>query len=229
MTNRDIENYLTEEYKKLPAKVQDAIRAVDLRKRFDQLRDKHNLHIDQVGELENETMYTMFGLREAEEYESNVTKALGLPPEQVRTILNDVNELIFIPIQKAMQEASEEEAPEPSKLNVVTEHHEEGPIDRTKLLAEIEEPEKLLPAPAVTKAPIRPIPVVPVTPPQETAVPQPAPIVLTATGDTVTPPPAPKNIIEQKLSAPTHVPTRDVNVTQTPMRRSVDPYREMPE
>src|SRR3989338_5748522 len=239
-----LEETIKEAYAQIPPLVQEALRRVDLRKQFDAIREKHRLHLDEAGVLENETVYAMLGLRELEGYEETLTKGLGLTADQVRALLTDVNERIFLPIQEAMRRVPETQAGAvaPASLPSAAPAPEEEPLEKARILAEIENPEKLLPPPKPAFAPASTqTTLAPVTPPKpEQSVPIPAPIPAvspsrpfsfspagTKTLEAAVPVSSYATIYEQKLTEPTKTVRQEAKFTIR--RSSIDPYREPPE
>ena len=250
MANPELEKLVREQLEELPPSIKEAIRKTDLRTQFDRIREKNHLHIDEAAELENETILLMLGFESPEEYEKRVSEILRLAPEAQQVLLNDVNELIFLPIQEMMRiepETVSQPAEEPPKAP--TREPETEPLEKEKLLAEIENPEKLLPAPAkegLIAAPTSQPAFTPAPPasaasivtppkPEQSAptTPTSVPVVSPSrpfsfpsqskTSATETPAP----IYEQKLTEPTKTVRQEAQFTIR--RSSIDPYREPPE
>ena len=57
-----------------PEDVRTAITSVDLRNKLRSVAEKHRLHVDQAGALENETMLVMLGLEHPRDYIQNLER-----------------------------------------------------------------------------------------------------------------------------------------------------------
>ncbi len=243
---KEIDVLMREQFGKLPPLMQRAIGAVGLRERFERVEKKNRLHVDQAGALENETVLTLLGFKDPDEFPKNIAAALSMSPEEAGVIMEDINESIFLPIQELMRGGSEENrpaAPEnppatsapaeaaPAQKPATPEHGEKH-LDKESLLADIENPERLLPSPVHREEKELPAPAQ-----------KPAAEMEKASADSGKPlipsPSAPrsvpreetlprteiKNIFEQKLSEPTRTPRQEVRL-QSSGGEHLDPYRE---
>ena len=91
------------QFKTLPKDVQDALLTVDLRKKLQTITEKHQLHLDQAGALENETLFIMLGLEHPKDYIRNVSRELRIDAEAAKKIAMDMNEQIFRPIRESLK------------------------------------------------------------------------------------------------------------------------------
>lgn len=66
------------------------------------LTERYSLRIDQGGVLERETMLLLMGVEDPTEFIQALTE-LGLDKETVNGIVQDVNDQIFVPLQKEMK------------------------------------------------------------------------------------------------------------------------------
>ncbi|MHB1770003.1 MAG: hypothetical protein ACYCPH_02910 [Minisyncoccota bacterium] len=69
------------------------------------LMRKYGLHIDQGGVLEREIMLLLMGIENPDEFATSLKSEAALSEDAVRKIMTDVNQEIFIPLQKEMRNA----------------------------------------------------------------------------------------------------------------------------
>lgn len=87
----------------LPADVQTAIQSSDLHAKVSAVGAKHQLHIDQVGELEDEVMLTMLGFAPLEGMGARLAQTLHLPTETGENLATDINVQLFTSIRESMK------------------------------------------------------------------------------------------------------------------------------
>ena len=154
----DLTDILRERAKKIPKEVQEAIVSVDRRRRLANIAKNYQLHIDQAGVLDNETVLVMLGLESPDDFVGNITRELGISPAQAQLIANEVNQDIFLPIRESLKQMLEKDA----------EEEEQEQRDNEQLTTEDQELAPQVPAAAVpgtpaSFAPLRPA-VLPKTP-----------------------------------------------------------------
>ncbi len=69
------------------------------------LMRKYSLHIDQGGVLEREIMLLLMGIENPDEFAASLKSDATLSEDVVRNIMTDVNQEIFVPLQKEMRNA----------------------------------------------------------------------------------------------------------------------------
>ena len=69
------------------------------------LMSKYSLRIDQGGVLEREIMLLLMGIENPDEFAASLKSDAALSEDTVRSIMTDINQEIFIPLQKEMREA----------------------------------------------------------------------------------------------------------------------------
>jgi hypothetical protein len=94
---------VSEIYNALPLDVQTAMSSVDTIGKMQSIGQKHELHIDQIGELGKETGLVMLGLTHPSAYVKNLTERLNLDRGKATEIARDVNEQIFKPIRESLK------------------------------------------------------------------------------------------------------------------------------
>lgn len=96
-------------YRNLPTIVRQSIEEIDLIETIQNIGQKNNLHIDQVGKLSDEVGYVLFGLIQPDSFIGNIQRSLFVTPDQARQIGTEVNEQIFSAVQRRVRELTEEE------------------------------------------------------------------------------------------------------------------------
>ncbi len=105
----DIQQIIKDRYKELPEDIQQAIKSNDLASKFNAIAEKYNLHVDQNGALQTETILVMLGLEPTENYLDNVQKALEIPRNIALSITEDINNEILNNIRTSLRTLQEQE------------------------------------------------------------------------------------------------------------------------
>lgn len=118
----DIEQIIKERYQELPTDIQRAIQSNDLAGKFDLIAQKHNLHVDQNGSLQTETVLVMLGLESSKKYVSNLERELEISHEKALAISEDVNREILMSIRDSLRkmeegQEKEEDTHQPESIN----------------------------------------------------------------------------------------------------------------
>ncbi len=82
----------------LPAVNQQALRSFDWATELVGIGKQFGLHIDQLEDLQIETMLVLVGVVSAEDYENELITRLAVSPSEAEKIIEQVNEKIFVPI-----------------------------------------------------------------------------------------------------------------------------------
>lgn len=90
----------------LPPDIRSFIYSADMSSVVQQIGQKHQLHVDQMGALEAEAAAAMIGVTEREEFVENLAEALNIDTQRSTLIAKDVNDLLFIKIRESMKNAS---------------------------------------------------------------------------------------------------------------------------
>lgn len=210
----ETQKIITEQMKKLPKDVVEAIVSVDYKKKLQEITVKQKLLIDSAGKLEMETTLVMIGLEPLADYVGNLQREMGLSVVRAKEIALDVSENIFKPIRESLKKMNEtvenEEGAEEATAEPVI--SAEVNLNRDQILNEIENP-----------VPNRPVSTgIEVRPPQELE---------TLPGEEVRNIPS---LVETKMSGITITPRQIVNakpeiklpeVKKKPYG-GTDPYRE---
>ena len=151
-------------YKNLPNDLKTVFFSANKDETIESIGRKHNLTIDKIGELANETGMVMLGVTHPNEFIGNLADRLEIDKEKARAIAQEINEQVFKKVRESlrkihnMREGGEEE----QKTEI--EHHQ-GPSlmvgqNREDILKEIEKDhgqENLAPEmPEIMKSDINP-------------------------------------------------------------------------
>ena len=98
----------------LPADVQSAVQAADLDQKVQAIGARHQLHIDQVGELGDETLLAMLGFSPLESFGRRLSSTLKLSPEAGEKLAQDVSTEIFGSIRESMKRFVEARTAQPA-------------------------------------------------------------------------------------------------------------------
>ena len=105
----ETQEIIKEQLKKLPDDVKKAFASVDLRAKIKKISEKHRLHIDQGGELENETVLVMLGLEPLGNYKMNLKRGLQISDTRAQAIIFDIDKEIFVNIRESLKKISQED------------------------------------------------------------------------------------------------------------------------
>lgn len=100
---KQIEQRLAE----LPTDVRAAIQDSALDTNIRAIGERHKLHIDQMGELGDETMLAMLGFSPLETFGRRLSSTLNLAPEAGEAIAGDISREIFGSIRESMKKFAE--------------------------------------------------------------------------------------------------------------------------
>lgn len=88
----------------LPKEMQEAISAPDIVEKIRTIGKRHNLMIDQVGELIDEVGLVLLGLAKGASFVSDISARLLINSQEAQTIANDVNNEVFSSVKAHMRE-----------------------------------------------------------------------------------------------------------------------------
>ena len=198
--DQDLTKKIKDRLEELPEDTRKAVQSADVDKKIQEIGAKNALHLDQIGNLGDETYMVMLGFTDPAEFAENLAKELNVPKEKAEAVAQDVSASLFVPIRESMQQFMEERALHEAIL-------EEGKAPAVQTLPT---------APIAITKPL--IPPVPVTKPT-----QPHPADLMLTQKTVTTAPT-----TPKPAAPPAPPqaTKPATPPVTPQPYKADPYRE---
>lgn len=106
MPQNDVEKQIEARLAELPQEVRNAVLSADLPAQLQEIGRRNNLHIDQVGKLQDETMLVMLGFFDLEQFDEQLSQQLGIQPQAAAVLAQDVNDHIFMPIRQFMKGAA---------------------------------------------------------------------------------------------------------------------------
>lgn len=117
-----------------PDAVREAVMSEEVSRKLVEIGKRHNLHIDKLSILEEESLYAMLGLSTSSEFSRNIHDGLGLSEDEVVQIAGEINTGVIGTIRETLQKKTPEDNPPAIKST--------GPSNPTKeeMLAEIENP-----------------------------------------------------------------------------------------
>lgn len=102
---------ITERLAELPDDVREAILSSEFEKKIQAIGTRHQLHIDQVGKLGDETMLVMLGFTQTVDFVANIAEHIGVSREQASALATDVNNDILSTIRESLKKFSERQPP----------------------------------------------------------------------------------------------------------------------
>jgi len=108
---------ITQRLAELPEDVRRAVQSADMAKNIEALGVKYKLHIDQIGELEDETLMTMLGFTPFESFEQRITDTLHLPAEMGKGVAEEINRDIFLAVRASLRQFTEAKAAAPKEIH----------------------------------------------------------------------------------------------------------------
>lgn len=90
----------------LPKPLKNAIANLEMGEIAEKLRQKYNIHVDQLGKIAEEITLTMVGLTRPSNFGQNIKNKTGLADDIVNLITYDLNQEIFFPIRQELENLS---------------------------------------------------------------------------------------------------------------------------
>lgn len=100
-------NLLEEKMKSLPPDLQAAMVSVDTANKVQQIADRHDMHIDQAGELADITSLVMLGIIKSSSFVSELSKRAEITTNEAIKIGSEVNNEIFNSVRASLQKIQE--------------------------------------------------------------------------------------------------------------------------
>ncbi len=88
----------------LPEDVRASIQSADLEAKIQKIGAKHQLHVDQIGNLLDETILVMLAFSDASEFTPNIQSRLGVTGEKAEAIAEDISNEVFMSIRQSLQD-----------------------------------------------------------------------------------------------------------------------------
>jgi hypothetical protein len=106
-----IPGQIKEAIRKAPAEIQAVIRDDETEQKIVDLGKKYNLHIDQMGQLDDEVLLILTGLSPYSNFTENIIKRLRIDETTGKNITTDVNNEIFLPIRESLKRLAGQNQP----------------------------------------------------------------------------------------------------------------------
>ncbi len=90
--------------KKLPPEVQDLVLDSHTEEMVLEVGKKYNLHIDLIGELDDEVTLVLCGLTKPNEFAGHIKERLKIDDATTQKIVIDINNQVFLKIRESLQE-----------------------------------------------------------------------------------------------------------------------------
>ncbi|MCX6735686.1 MAG: hypothetical protein NTZ13_01225 [Candidatus Parcubacteria bacterium] len=101
----------------LPDDVKEAMTSVDTVQVLNEIKEKHKLHIDQIGQLSAEIALVMIGASSPQRFISKMESSMNISEETAKNIASEVNEKVFQVVRNTLKNIQEEENLEEKKEN----------------------------------------------------------------------------------------------------------------
>lgn len=145
---RVTEQEVRDAFRRAPDSLKSYVESDELFNAFHEIRKKHNLHLDQAGDLELALHATVLGLRQFNELPKLMQEILqGVTAEAQSAILKDFNEKVFVPLRNLSKKRAEEVL----KVNAAEKHTPGGALRAAEMQSSAEAPPPVAPLP--NKAP----------------------------------------------------------------------------
>ncbi|MEK7539411.1 MAG: hypothetical protein AAB595_02125, partial [Patescibacteria group bacterium] len=95
------------QFKKLPAEVQVAVTSTEVNDKIEVIAKRHNLLIDQTGELVDEIGLIMLGLVKSDDFVDHIISRCSIRRNDALDIAHEVNTEVFSAIRQHMREMEE--------------------------------------------------------------------------------------------------------------------------
>jgi len=96
----------------LPADVREAIVSTNVSEKIRAIGQRNSLHIDQLGDLEDETLLVMLGFADSSEFGDALQKTLRVEEPLARQLAQEINNEVFASIRESMQNFAQRRASE---------------------------------------------------------------------------------------------------------------------
>src|SRR3569623_104210 len=102
-TAEEIQKQIEERISQLPADIQHAIFASDFGEKIQAEGAVNKLHVDQIQELNDNTMLLMLGFMNEDEYQKETSSLVGGDAALTQKLTSDVNQQILLPLRESMK------------------------------------------------------------------------------------------------------------------------------
>ncbi len=100
MKEENFEQLVKMELDQLPKYVRDSLASVDWLDALQEVTHEHHIHVDQVGQIRNETLLILLGLTDSPEFVGKVSEIIGDEDEELDKLITDINNRVFLPVRE---------------------------------------------------------------------------------------------------------------------------------
>jgi len=130
-------------YKNLPNDLKTVFFSANKDETIESIGRKHNLTIDKIGDLANETGMVMLGVTHPNEFIGNLADRLEIDKEKARAIAQEINEQIFKKVRESLRKIHNMREEEENQIKVSSFGNSQGETlksetSREDILKEIE-------------------------------------------------------------------------------------------
>lgn len=108
MNDIDFKKKIEERLAELPESLSLAIKESNWERAVFDIGNKYNLHIDDIGILQNELILVLTGIVHPDEFKKVLTDELGLDVDKSESIISDINEIVNQKIKDKIKKILEE-------------------------------------------------------------------------------------------------------------------------
>lgn len=98
---------IREKIASLPPDVQKFLYSPEMHTLMQQIGGKHQLHIDQIGEMEGEVVAAMIGIEDIQKLPENLAEELKIDAVKSQALVKEINEQVFLKIRGSMKKTYE--------------------------------------------------------------------------------------------------------------------------
>lgn len=114
---------MDERLKNLPEGMRQSLRSLNTEQVVQEIGQKHALHVDQMGRLNEEMWRVVTGETKATDFANKISQATNIGGSEAEQIAGEISNRIFIPIREAMKAVDERQGtPSPEELLREIEH-----------------------------------------------------------------------------------------------------------
>lgn len=99
---------IQKKFDSLPKILQEAVTSSEMNEKIESIGKRHNLLIDQIGELVDQVGLVMLGLEKGLNFVNNLSEALSISRYDAQSIADEVNTEVFTSIKNSMREMTTE-------------------------------------------------------------------------------------------------------------------------
>jgi len=163
----DQKDQIEQRLDELPENIRNAVLSAETGKHIREIGQRHNLHIDQLGKLEDETMLVMLGFFDPDAFNIQLEEQLLISVQDAAAVAKDVSDEIFMPIRDSLKRfmADRHAAPAQAQPQASAPTVPTAPAPVSTPVKINTPPPATPPVPLVVAVPPPVIPVAPVMPP----------------------------------------------------------------